>query len=114
MLNRQDQLLTEISLRLCSEENNLAESLARNYFELTHQSKSREAWFQSFVFWRRAMLSRGFFENVTLVARWRKHCGIFWQFCWLPNFLQKRYFNTQEFVHSLLFNGIVTASSHAL
>jgi len=49
------------------------------------------------------------FENVKLVARWRVHFRIFLAIFWLLNSLQKEEFWYRR-IHSLLINGVVTAS----
>jgi len=54
-----------------------------------------------------------FFENLTLVARQRERFRGFGRFFWLLNSLQKRIFKYTS-IHSLLVNGVITASSHAL
>jgi len=46
------------------------------------------------------------------VLEHRDTYGFFWRFSWLLNSLQKKVFSYTK-IHSLVVNGVVTASSHA-
>ena len=53
------------------------------------------------------------FENATLVARWREHLQVFGAIFLVAQIPPKEVFQYTR-IHSLLLNGIGTASSHAL